>query len=343
MRIDEFSYYLPQELIAQHPVYPRDYARLMVLDRSKHSIEHRLFYEVERYLNKGDVLVLNNSKVIKSRMLGFNEKTHGKREIFLLKQIDEKRWTALTNPNSRVHVGDLIVVNENPRIAVVVVKKSENGENTIEYESDELPFENIVSAFGETPLPPYIKGKLLADKEYQTVYSDFEGSVASPTAGLHFTQTLLEKLEDKGVIVEYITLHVGLGTFKPVKEDDLDKHKMHEEEYFITEKTAYNVNKAKASHGRVFAVGTTAARTLETASTRDGILKPMSGSTRLFIKPGYPFKIVDCLITNFHFPRTTLLALVAAFAQKDFMLEAYDIAVRERYRFYSFGDAMLII
>jgi S-adenosylmethionine:tRNA ribosyltransferase-isomerase len=344
MLVDEFSYVLPEELIAQHPVYPRDYARLMVLDRNKRSIEHKLFYEVEQYIHRGDVLVLNDSKVIKARIFGFNEGTGGKREIFLLKQADNEKWLALTNPNSRVHISDRIIISEKPKVYALVCEKNDNGENVIEFFSESIrEVAEIVRQFGETPLPPYIKGRLLSDSEYQTVYSKLEGSVASPTAGLHFTESLLTKLEDKGVIIEYITLHVGLGTFKPIKVDDLNKHKMHEEEYFVTEKTAMRINDARQSGGRVFAVGTTVARTLETVSTRNGILKPMTGETKLFIKPGYPFKIVDSIITNFHFPRTTLLALVSAFAQKDFMLQAYNLAVKEKYRFYSFGDAMLIV
>jgi len=344
MLVDEFSYVLPEELIAQHPVYPRDYARLMVLDRNKRSIEHKLFYEVEQYIHRGDVLVLNDSKVIKARIFGFNEGTGGKREIFLLKQADNEKWLALTNPNSRVHISDRIIISEKPKVYALVREKNDNGENVIEFFSESIrEVAEIVRQFGETPLPPYIKGRLLSDSEYQTVYSKLEGSVASPTAGLHFTESLLTKLEDKGVIIEYITLHVGLGTFKPIKVDDLNKHKMHEEEYFVTEKTAIRINDARQSGGRVFAVGTTVARTLETVSARNGILKPMTGETKLFIKPGYPFKIVDSIITNFHFPRTTLLALVSAFAQKDFMLQAYNLAVKEKYRFYSFGDAMLIV
>jgi S-adenosylmethionine:tRNA ribosyltransferase-isomerase len=343
MHIEEFNYELPEELIAQHPVYPRDYAKLMVLNRSKHSIEHKLFYEIEQFINPGDVLVLNDSKVIKSRIFGFKEDTNGKREIFLLKQVDNFKWLALTNPNSRVHPNDKIIISKDPQVEALVLKKNENGENLIEFHSENMTSSAIIDRFGETPLPPYIKGRLLADKEYQTVYSKPEGSVASPTAGLHFTESLLSRLTDKGVIIEYITLHVGLGTFKPIKEEDLGKHKMHEEDYFITEETAININRVKTSGGKVFAVGTTVTRTLETASTRDGVIKPISGSTKLFIKPGYPFKIIDSIITNFHFPRTTLLALVSAFAQKDFILEAYNSAVKERYRFYSFGDAMLII
>ncbi len=344
MRIEELSYELPEELIAQHPVYPRDYAKLMVLNRATQTIEHRIFYEIEHFINPHDVLVLNDSKVIKARFFGFKQGTGGKKEIFLLKKINGKKWLALTNPNSRVHQDDIILLTSNPHIFVKVLKKNENGENVVEFYSENaFSMEKILAKFGEIPLPPYIKGKINADDEYQTVYSHLEGSVASPTAGLHFTKFLLNKLIQKGVNVEYITLHVGLGTFKPIKEEDIDKHKMHEEDFFISESAASKINDAKSQGGKVFACGTTVARTLETASTREGTLKPLNGSTRLFIKPGYPFKIVDAMITNFHFPKTTLLALTAAFVGKEFILNAYNIAVSERYRFYSFGDTMLII
>lgn len=338
--IDFLDYSLPEELIAQHPIFPRDHARLMVLHRDTKDIEHRKFYEIINYLKKGDCLVLNNSKVLRARFIGTNIETGGKREIFLLKHIREKDFLALTSPNKRVKVNDKILINKKPEIFVEVISKGEFGENVIRFVS-ELPMEEIFR-FGEIPLPPYIKGAAL-ESEYQTVYANLLGSVASPTAGLHFTKELLKQIQEMGVCVTYITLHVGLGTFKPIKVDSLEKHKMHEEEFFISNEVANLINEAKKSGGRIFAVGTTVVRTLETASTRDGILKPLTGSTRLFIKPGYPFKIVDAIITNFHFPKTTLLALVCAFAGTEFTLKAYNIAVQERYRFYSFGDAMLIL
>ncbi|MFU2157570.1 tRNA preQ1(34) S-adenosylmethionine ribosyltransferase-isomerase QueA [Caldisericum sp. AR60] len=338
--LDFLDYYLDKELIAQHPIYPRDHARLMVVHRDTGEIEHRKFYNIVEYLKKGDCLVLNNSKVLKARFLGTNRKTGGKREIFLLKYLSNKQWLALTSPNDRVHVGDEIIVSKDPEIVVKVISKGEFGENIIDFESA-LPMVEILK-YGEVPLPPYIKAKVNLE-EYQTVYASLLGSVASPTAGLHFTKELLKQIEEMGVCITYITLHVGLGTFKPIKEDDLNKHKMHEEEFFISEEAAKVINDARAIGGRIVAVGTTVVRVLETASTRNHILKPYSGSTRLFIKPGYPFKIVDALVTNFHFPKTTLLALVGAFASTELILKAYNIAVKERYRFYSFGDAMLIL
>ena len=342
MKLEEFDYYLPEGLIAQHPVYPRDHAKLMVLNRKKQSITHKKFYQIIDYFKKGDVLVLNNTKVIRARINGENKKTGGKREIFLLKQLSEFEWLALTRPNRRIHEGDKILIND--EITVEIEKKGDKGENIVKFISkNNLSMLEILGSIGNVPLPPYIKGKILDEREYQTIFAEKEGAVASPTAGLHFTKALLDELRDRGVIIAYVTLHVGLGTFKPVKEEIVEHHKMHEEEFFVPEETAQIVNEAKEKGGRVFACGTTVVRTLETTSAYNGKLKSMSGKTKLFIKPGYPFKIVDAIITNFHFPRTTLLMLVSAFAGKEFILHAYDIAVKEHYRFYSFGDAMLII
>lgn len=344
MKVSEIDYTLPKELIAQHPIYPRDYARLMVLKRNDGLIQHKKFYQIQDYFSSGDILVLNNSKVIKARFRGFKKGTNGKREVFLLKEIENKKWVALTYPNSRVRANDAIILKKEPQITVSVIEKCESGENIVEFKTDpEMSMKDIFLIAGEVPLPPYIKGKLGAESEYQTVFSMQDGSVASPTAGLHFTKNLIDALLRKGVIVEYITLHVGLGTFQPISEEDIESHKIHEEEFFITEESADRINAAKKNGGKLFACGTTVVRALETASTREGILKPFSGKTRLFIKPGFRFKIVDAMITNFHFPRTTLLALVSAFAGKEFILKAYDIAVKEKYRFYSFGDAMLIL
>ena len=340
MNLDLFDYNLPEELIAQHPIYPRDHARLMVVHRDTGEIEHRKFYNIIEYLKKGDCLVLNNSRVLRARFFGLVEKTQGKREIFLLKNLGDKKWLALTNPNKRVHEGDTVIVSKSPEILVKVLKKGDAGENVIEFESA-LSMEKILE-FGEVPLPPYIKGKA-TEADYQNLYANLLGSVASATAGLHFTNELLEELKGIGVYLTYITLHVGLGTFKPIKENDLNKHKMHSEEFFVSKETADLINNVRRNGGRIVATGTTVVRTLETASTRDGFLKPMSGETKLFIKPGYPFKIVDMMVTNFHFPRTTLLALVSAFATRELIMKAYNIAVQERYRFYSFGDAMLIL
>ncbi len=342
MRLEEFDYYLPEGLIAQHPIYPRDHARLMVLNRKNQSITHKKFFQIIDYFESGDVLVLNNTKVVRARIKGVNKETGGKREVFLLKRRSEFEWLALTRPNRRIHAGDRIVVNED--VTIEVKEKGSNGENVVQFISKSgLSMPEILESIGSVPLPPYIKGKILDEREYQTIFAEKEGAVASPTAGLHFTKALLDALKNKGVIIVYVTLHVGLGTFKPVKEEIIEHHKMHEEEFFVPEETARIVNKAKEKGGRVFACGTTVVRTLETASTYNGKLKSMSGKTKLFIKPGYPFKIVDAIITNFHFPRTTLLMLVSAFAGKEFTLHAYGVAVKEHYRFYSFGDAMLII
>jgi len=342
MRLEEFDYYLPEGLIAQHPVYPRDHAKLMVLDRNSKTITHKKFYQISDYFKPGDVLVLNNTKVIRARIKGVNEETGGKREVFLLKQLSDFTWLALTRPNRRIHEGDRIAVNED--VVIEIKEKGDNGENVVKFISkSSLSMREILENIGNVPLPPYIKGKITDEREYQTIFAEKEGAVASPTAGLHFTKELLDELRNKGVIIAYVTLHVGLGTFKPVKEEIIEHHKMHEEEFFVPVETARIVNEARERGGRIFACGTTVVRTLETASTYNGKLKSMSGKTKLFIKPGYPFKIVDAIITNFHFPKTTLLMLVSAFAGRDFILHAYEVAVKEHYRFYSFGDAMLII
>ncbi len=343
MNVEELNFDLPKELIAQHPVYPRDHARLMVLNRTTHCIYHKKFNMIEEFLKAGDILVLNDSKVLKGRIVGKNKKTGGKREIFLLKEINDSNWLALLSPYKRAHEGDIILVSDVPPVCVEVVKKMDNGENLVSFKTCGLPMEEVLRIYGELPTPPYIKGKIDNEQEYQTVYARVLGSVASPTAGLHFTKGLLNRLRTKGVLVDYVTLHVGLDTFQPVTEENIDRHKMHEEEFVISEETAQRINEAKAKGGRLFACGTTVVRSLETASTRDGVLKSMHGRTQLFIKPGYRFKIVDAMITNFHFPRTTLLALVMAFAGKDFILSAYETAIKEKYRFFSFGDAMLIL
>jgi len=342
MNLEDLDFNLPHELIAQHPIYPRDYSKLMVLNRNTQEISHKKFYEILEFFKKGDILVLNDSKVIKARFYGSNEKTGGKREIFLLKQIDKFKWKAFASPNKRVHEDDNILISKKPLIKVKIEKKEVN-EDTLTFETNNLSMEEVLKNFGEVPLPPYIKGKIEDESEYQTIYASIPGSVASPTAGLHFTEKLIKELEDKGIIIEYVTLHVGPGTFKPIQEKSIEKHLMHEEEFFISEETAKNINNAKAKGGKLYACGTTVIRSLETTSTKEGILKPMDGKTKLFIKPGYNFKIVDAIITNFHFPRTTLLALVMSFAGKELVLSAYSNAIKEKYRFFSFGDAMLII
>jgi S-adenosylmethionine:tRNA ribosyltransferase-isomerase len=342
MNLTDLDFDLPGDLIAQHPVYPRDHSKLMVLNRKNGEIDHEKFFAIKNYLKKGDILVLNNSEVIRARLNGKNSKTKGKREIFLIKQIKGFLWEAFVSPNQRVHEGDLIAISRNPSIEVYVEKKEAN-HDIIKFITDKMSMNQILKNFGDIPLPPYIKGKMENESEYQTIYASMPGSVASPTAGLHFTEELIQELRNMGIVIEYVTLHVGPGTFKPIKENEIEKHLMHEEEFFISENTAKTVNEAKSSGGRLFACGTTVIRSLETASTRDGTLKSMTGKTKLFIKPGYNFKIVDSIITNFHFPKTTLLALVMAFADKNLVLSAYNTAIKEKYRFFSFGDAMLIL
>lgn len=342
MNIDDLYFELPEELIAQHPIYPRDYSKLMVLNKNTGEIRHKKFYMIEEFLKKGDILVLNNSKVIRARFYGLNEKTGGKREIFLIKQLNEFEWKAFVSPNKRVHENDNILISKKPAIKAKIEKK-EVDEDIVTFEAENLSMEDLLKNFGEVPLPPYIKGKIEDESEYQTVYASIPGSVASPTAGLHFTEKLINELEEKGIIIEYVTLHVGPGTFKPIQEENIEKHLIHEEEFFISEETAENINNAKSKGSRLFACGTTVIRSLETASSDKGILKPMEGKTKLFIKPGYNFRTVDAIITNFHFPRTTLLALVMSFAGKEIVLSAYNTAIQEKYRFFSFGDAMLIL
>ncbi len=340
-KLDEFDYQLPKELIAQHPIYPREYARLMVLNRKARTIQHKRFYEIVDYFNQGDVLILNNTKVIRARIKGTKKETKGKREIFLLNYLGRYKWRALVSPNRRTHRGDKILLNKD--MYVEVLDKCTNGEDIVRFVTGHLSMDEILNSVGNVPLPPYIKGKIARSDEYQTVFAREDGAVAAPTAGLHFTDELLTQIRKKGAKIAYITLHVGLGTFKPVKEEFIEKHRMHKEEFFIPEEAAYIINQARASGRKLFACGTTVVRALETASAFDGVLKPMHGETVLFIKPGYPFKIVDSIITNFHFPRTTLLMLISAFADRDFILKAYGIAIKKHYRFYSFGDAMLIL
>jgi S-adenosylmethionine:tRNA ribosyltransferase-isomerase len=266
MKIEDFNYNLPENLIAQHPIYPRDYAKLMVLDRRDKSICHRRFYDIIQYLNKDDVLVLNDTRVIRARVKGLKEGTKGKREVFLLNYLGDYRWKALVSPAKRTHKGDKILMDKGSRIYVEIEERGMNGENVVRFEASGLSMEEILKIAGNIPLPPYIKGKIVNEEEYQTVFSEKDGAVAAPTAGLHFTEDLLEKVKEKGVKVVYITLHVGLGTFRPVKEE-IEKHKMHGEEFFISEETAQIINESKMAGGKVFACGTTAVRSLETAAT----------------------------------------------------------------------------
>lgn len=348
MRIEEFDYNLPNELIAQTPAEQRDSCRLMVLNREKQSIEHKHFYDILDYLNEGDCLVVNDSRVIPARMYGIKESTGAHIELLLIKRIEGDKWESLVKPGKRLRPGDTVILDEkhNFKAHILGTYDENNGTRLIEFEYDGIFMERLEEV-GSMPLPPYIeRAAEEEDKEmYQTVYSKIDGSVAAPTAGLHFTEDLLKKVEEKGVKIAYVTLHVGIGTFRPVKVDVIEEHKMHFEECSVSEETARIVNETIESGGRIISVGTTSTRTLESAAeeTPDGYrLKAGDYSTGIFIYPGYNFKLVDALITNFHLPKSTLLMLISALYDREKILEAYEEAVKEKYRFFSYGDAMLI-
>lgn len=348
MRIEEFDYNLPNELIAQTPAEQRDSCRLMVLNREKQSIEHKHFYDILDYLNEGDCLVVNDSRVIPARMYGIKESTGAHIELLLIKRIEDDKWESLVKPGKRLRPGDTVILDEkhNFKAHILGTYDENNGTRLIEFEYDGIFMERLEEV-GSMPLPPYIeRAAAEEDKEmYQTVYSKIDGSVAAPTAGLHFTENLLKKVEEKGVKIAYVTLHVGIGTFRPVKVDVIEEHKMHFEECSVSEETARIVNETIESGGRIISVGTTSTRTLESAAeeTPDGYrLKAGDYSTGIFIYPGYSFKLVDALITNFHLPKSTLLMLISALYDREKILEAYEEAVKEKYRFFSYGDAMLI-
>lgn len=334
----DFYYDLPEELIAQTPLEKRSNSKLMVLDREKETIHHNYFYNLLDYLNKGDCLVINNTKVIPGRLYG-EKPTGAKIEILLLKEIDKYTWECLAKPAKRLKLDTEIVFSED--LKGKVVKDLKQGIKHIRFQY-EGSFHNIIDIIGEMPLPPYIKEKLEEKNRYQTVYAKKTGSAAAPTAGLHFTDELMEKIKAKGVKIAYITLHVGLDTFRPVKVDNISDHKMHSEYYEIDGYNADLINSTKKSGGRVISVGTTSTRTLETIGKDTGFVEKGYGWTDIFLYPGYKFKIVDGLITNFHLPESTLLMLVSAFATKDYIFKAYQEAVKEEYRFFSFGDAMFI-
>lgn len=338
MKTSDFYYDLPQELIAQHPVEPRDSSRLLVYDRHSNSIEHKNFFNLPDFLQKGDVLVVNNTKVIPARIFGNKIPTGGKIEFLLLKRIDYTHWEVLTKPGRIAKVGSQF--DFGGKMTATILDIIEGGVRIVEFSFDGV-FEDILSQIGEMPLPPYIKEKLQNKDRYNTVYSKVDGSAAAPTAGLHFTQELLQKIKDMGVEMVDVLLNVGLGTFRPVNVEDVETHKMHSEYFSVSQNTCDVVNKAKAEGRRIVAVGTTSVRVLESAS-KDGKLVAQSGNTEIFIYPPYKFQIVDALITNFHLPESTLLMLVSAFSTKDSMLSVYNTAVQEKYRFFSFGDAMFI-
>lgn len=340
MRVSDFDYYLPEELIAQTPVEPRDAARLLVVDRETGRMEHRIFRQLPDYLRAGDVLVLNDTRVMPARLYGVKAPTGGRVEVLLLGRRGPDEWEALVRPGRRLPVGSEIVFGEG-KLSARVIDRTEAGGRVLRFvPGDDL--DERLRELGQVPLPPYIRAPLANPERYQTVYARDAGSAAAPTAGLHFTPELLATLREMGVEIAYLTLHVGLGTFRPVQAERIEEHRMHAEYFSVPETTAHVVNAAKREGRRVVAVGTTVARTLE-ASADNGEIRCGDGWTDLFIYPGYQWKIVSTLITNFHLPRSTLLMLVSAFLGRERTLAAYEEAVRQRYRFYSFGDAMLIL
>ena len=342
MKTSDFYYDLPQELIAQDPLEDRSSSRLLCLDRSSGSCQHEYFHDLPGHLCAGDCLVLNNTKVIPARLYGTKKDTGASIEVLLLKRKDAGTWETLVKPGKKCRPGAQLVFGEEGLLQAEVLDVLEDGNRLIRFTYEGI-FEEVLDRLGEMPLPPYITHKLKDRNRYQTVYAKYDGSAAAPTAGLHFTGPLLQEIQNMGVKIAPVTLHVGLGTFRPVKVDDVETHHMHSEYYEITEETAETVNRTKKDGGRVICVGTTSCRTLETAAGEDGVLHAGSGWTDIFIYPGYRFKIMDGLITNFHLPESTLLMLVSAFAGKEHIMKAYEEAIHERYRFFSFGDAMLIL
>ncbi len=344
MHIKDFEYVLPEEQIAQHPADRRDASRLLVVDRLTGKIEHRHFYDILEYLNPGDCLVMNSSKVIPARLFGTKEITGAKVEFLLIKRIKDDIWEAMVRPGKKLHVGDRVSFSTEGSLYAEILEHGEDGTRIVrfEYEGD---FHELLDRIGKIPLPPYIDRESGEEDEerYQTVYCKEEGSVAAPTAGLHFTTELLEKATCKGVKIAFVTLHVGIGTFRPVKCETIEEHKMHFEEYEISEENAAIINEAKNNGGRVISVGTTSTRTVESAASEDGFVNAGRGNTDIFIYPGYRFKVTDSLITNFHLPKSTLLMLVSALYNREKILAAYNEAVEQNYRFFSYGDAMLII
>lgn len=340
MKVSDFNFDLPEELIAQHPLEKRDSSRLMVLDKKTGKIEHRSFHDVIDYFNEGDTLVLNNTRVMPARLIGEKEGTGGKIEFLLLKRIEGDRWECLAKPGKRAKIGQKFTFGAG-KLTCTVVDIIEEGNRIIEFSYDGI-FEQVLDELGEMPLPPYITEKLEDKERYQTVYSKEKGSAAAPTAGLHFTQDLLNEIKAKGVNIAYLTLHVGLGTFRPVKVDDINEHVMHSEYYHLDKENAELINETKRRGNKVIAVGTTSTRTLETIGDDEGFVKEQSGWTDIFIYPGYKYKVIDELITNFHLPESTLIMLVSALAGKENVMNAYNEAVKESYRFFSFGDSMII-
>ena len=340
MNVTDFNFELPPELIAQDPLEDRSASRLLVLDKKTGEMEHRHFHDILKYLKKGDCLVINDTKVIPARLMGHKIGTDAGIEVLLLKRKSDNVWETLVKPGKKMKVGAEVSFGDG-LLKGKVIDVVDEGNRLIQFEYDGI-FEEILDKLGQMPLPPYITHQLKDKNRYQTVYAKNEGSAAAPTAGLHFTKELLQEIEEMGVKIAHVTLHVGLGTFRPVKVDTIEEHHMHSEFYIVEESEAKKINDTKANGGRVICVGTTSCRTLESATGDDGILKAGSGWTEIFIYPGYKFKILDCLITNFHLPESTLVMLVSALAGREHILNAYQEAIKERYRFFSFGDAMFI-
>jgi len=341
LQVKDFYYHLPEELIAQRPLSQRDMSRLMVLHKETGEVEHKVFREIVGYFQPGDCLVLNDTRVIPARLFGRRRDTGGKMEFVLLKRLDIDRWEVLVKPGRRAKIGKEFVFGEGELIAEIL-ENTPAGGRVVKFKYEGV-FEHLLDRLGNMPLPPYIKEKLEDKERYQTVYSREKGSAAAPTAGLHFTRKLMDRIEGKGVKIVYLTLHVGLGTFRPVKAERVEDHKMHSEYYRIEKEAAQVINNVIEKRGRIFAAGTTTCRTLETVAVDGGKINWGEGWTDIFMYPGYRFKVVDAIITNFHLPESTLVMLVSAFAGRDKVMRAYSTAVQEKYRFFSFGDAMLII
>ena len=340
MNVKEFYYDLPEELIAQVPIQKRDESRLMVLDRKRQTVEHRIFKDILDYLKPGDCLVRNNTKVIPARIYGKKE-TGANVEFLLLKNIEGDIWESIVRPGNKLHVGTKVIFG-NGILVAEVLETMEGGTRKVKFTYQGI-FNEILDKIGLMPLPPYIHEELKEKDRYQTVYAKYQGSAAAPTAGLHFTEELLEKIEEKGIEIANVTLHVGIGTFRPVKVEKIEDHHMHSEHFYIKPEDVEKINRTKQNGGRIISVGTTSCRVLESIADEDGFVQAVEGDTSIFIYPGYKFKCIDGLITNFHLPESTLLMLVSALAGKDYILKAYEEAVKEKYRFFSFGDAMLIL
>ena len=340
MKVSDFNYELPQELIAQVPIKDRSASRLMVLNKENKTIEDKIFKDILDYLKPGDCLVRNNTKVIPARLYGIKEETGVHIEFLLLKRIEGDIWEVMVHPGRRLKIGTKVIFG-NGLLKAEILEMMEGGNRKVKFEYEGI-FNEILDQIGLMPLPPYIKEKLDDKSRYQTVYAKYEGSAAAPTAGLHFTEELLKKIKEKGVEIANVTLHVGIGTFRPVKVENIEEHDMHSEHYYIKHEDAEKINNTKKNGGRIIAVGTTSCRVLESVADEKGFVKETEGDTSIFIYPGYKFKCIDCLITNFHLPESTLIMLVSALAGKDYIMKAYKHAVEEKYRFFSFGDAMFI-